>query len=63
MTGWQGAERDQSADATEPPWTASTNPALTSLLDHLAQELAREYVRLMKLAADSEVPPTETEVH
>ena len=52
MAGWRGAEPDQSAGAVEPPWTTATNPALTSLLDHLAEELAREYVRLMELAAN-----------
>ena len=29
-------------------WTPESNPALKELLDHLAQELAAEYVRLMK---------------
>lgn len=33
-------------------------PALAALLDHIAEELAREYVRLMKVAAvDEEVGP------
>ncbi len=31
-----------------------SDPALTALLDHIADELAREYVRLMKAAADDE---------
>jgi predicted transcriptional regulator len=30
---------------------ADAPPALTALLDHLAEELAREYVRLMEDAA------------
>ena len=30
------------------------NPALTELLDHLAEELAREYVRLMEKAEDEQ---------
>ena len=52
MSGWRGAEPDQPAGATEQPWTEAKNPALTSLLDHIAEELAREYVRLMELAAN-----------
>ncbi len=32
-------------------WSA-TSPALVELLDHLAAELAREYVRLMEKAAE-----------
>ncbi len=30
-------------------WTPEANPALREMLDHLAKELAEEYVRLMKL--------------
>ena len=29
-------------------WTPEANPALKELLDHLAQELAEEYVLLMR---------------
>lgn len=32
-------------------WTPESNPAVASLLDHLAEELAREYIRLMEAAA------------
>lgn len=32
-------------------WSPATNAAFRELLDHLADELAREYVRLMKEAA------------
>jgi len=53
MAGWQEAECDEPSVVMQPPWTAATNPALTSLLNHLAEELAREYVRLMELAANS----------
>jgi hypothetical protein len=31
-----------------------TDPALAALLDHLAEELAREYVRLMEMAGKNE---------
>ena len=34
--------------------TPDSNHALTALLDHIAEELAREYVRLMKAAADDD---------
>jgi hypothetical protein len=32
-------------------WAVSRNPAVRSLLDHVAEELAAEFVRLMKAAA------------
>ncbi len=35
-------------------WSPAANPAVTALLDHLAEELAREYVRLMEKAANDE---------
>jgi hypothetical protein len=31
----------------DPEWTVTENPAVRELLDHLAQELANEYLRLM----------------
>ena len=40
--------------ARELAWTPYSAPALTALLDHIAEELAREYVRLMKAAAHDE---------
>ncbi len=33
-------------------WNPTTNPVVRELLDHLADELAREYIRLMKQAAE-----------
>ncbi len=40
-------------------WSPAANPAVTALLDHLAEELAQEYVRLMEHAAHEEqLPPT-----
>ena len=38
--------------------TPDSNLALTALLDHIAEELAREYVRLMK-ADDEGVRPVD----
>ena len=40
-------------------WNPAANPAVAALLDHLAEELAREYIRLMEQAAhDDAVVPT-----
>jgi hypothetical protein len=35
---------------TDLRWDVQQNPALRELLDHIAEELAREYVRLMTTA-------------
>ena len=40
-----GASREQ------PARPASIDPAVAALLDHIAEDLAREYVRLMEHAA------------
>lgn len=37
--------------APDTPWTPESNPAIAELLEHLAEELAREYVHLMEAAA------------
>jgi hypothetical protein len=39
-------------------WSPAANPAVATLLDHLATELAREYVRLMEQAHDAPLAPT-----
>ena len=42
-------------------WSPAANPAVRDILDHLADELAREYIRLLKQAAASRPardPPT-----
>lgn len=44
--GWVTSEADA--------WNPETNPAVTNLLDHLAEELAKEYVRLMERAVEDE---------
>lgn len=44
------------APASETTWTPELNPAMTALLDHLAEELALEYVRLMEAAARASGP-------
>jgi hypothetical protein len=49
-------------------WDPAATPAFTALLDHLAAELAHEYVRLMEQAAHPEastptpIPPIRKEV-
>jgi len=43
----------------DPAWSPTANPAVAALLDHLAEELAHEYVRLMEQAAqDDHLAPT-----
>ena len=41
----------QERQRAERAWDPDENPALAKLLDHIAEELAREYVRLMEAAA------------
>jgi hypothetical protein len=38
----------------DPPWSPAANPAVAALLNHLAEELAREYIRLMEQAAQDD---------
>ncbi len=42
----------------DPAGTPDANPAVAALLDHLAEELAREYVRLMEQAAQDTHAPS-----
>jgi hypothetical protein len=42
------AEPVRKLDIQGEGWNPTTNPAVRDLLDHLADELAREYIRLMK---------------
>jgi hypothetical protein len=44
------ARQSRGQPETERP---SRDPAVTALLDHIAEDLAREYVRLMEHAADA----------
>jgi len=39
------------ASREQPARSASIDPAVAALLDHIAEDLAREYVRLMESAA------------
>jgi hypothetical protein len=46
----KAAEPARNPDVSEQVWNPTTNPAARELLDHLADELAKEYIRLMKQA-------------
>jgi hypothetical protein len=48
----KAAEPARNPDVSDQGWNPTTNPAVRELLDHLADELAREYIRLMKQAAE-----------
>jgi len=43
----KGAVMAKQQEIKNDDWNPVTNPAVKELLDHLAQELATEYVRLM----------------
>ena len=47
-----GASREK--QRAERAWDAGENTALAQLLNHIAEELAREYVRLMEAAAEED---------
>jgi hypothetical protein len=48
----KAAEPVRKTDIPSEGWNPTTNPAMRELLDHLADELAREYIRLMKQATE-----------
>jgi len=48
----KAAEPARNPDVSDQGWNPITNPAARELLDHLADELAKEYIRLMKQAAE-----------
>lgn len=54
--GRAGGEKSEGASTAE--WSVSGNPAIRAVLDHIAEELAAEFVRLMKASV---VPETDTE--
>jgi hypothetical protein len=47
----KAAEPVRKPDIPDEGWNPNSNPAVRELLDHLADELAKEYIRLMKQAA------------
>ena len=51
----KAAEPVRKPDIPDEGWNPTTNPAVRELLDHLADELAKEYIRLMK-QAEKETP-------
>lgn len=50
----KAAEPARYPDISDQGWNPITNPAARELLDHLADELAKEYIRLMKQADEIE---------
>ena len=46
------AEPARNLDVSDQGWNPATDPAVRELLDHLADELAKEYIRLMKQAGE-----------
>lgn len=46
----KAAEPGRKSESPDEGWDPNTNPAVRELLDHLADELAMEYIRLMKQA-------------
>lgn len=44
--GRAGEEKSEGAETAE--WSVSRNPAMQAVLDHIAEELAAEFVRLMR---------------
>ena len=50
----KAAEPASNPDVSDQGWNPITNPAARELLDHLADELAKEYIRLMKQAVEVE---------
>lgn len=48
----KAAEPARNPDVSGQEWNPITNPAARELLDHLADEFAKEYIRLMKQAGE-----------
>jgi hypothetical protein len=51
----KAVEPARNPDVSDRGWNPTNNPAARELLDHLAEELAKEYIRLMK-QAEKETP-------
>jgi len=62
--GSQGFLKTKAKKKKERQWTPANNPILRELLDHLAQELAAEYVRIIteKAAGADEVKTSPDEI-
>jgi len=48
----KAVEPARNLNVSDGGWNPITNPAARELLDHLADELAKEYIRLMKQAGN-----------
>ena len=46
--------KDEHSFAEVSDWSQQTNHAVRELLDHMAEELAKEYIRLMEASAERE---------
>ena len=57
----ESAKRKPTSGGEEPALDPRSDPAVRDLLDHVARELAEEYVRLMRAAASSDVAPDTSE--
>ena len=59
IDGRTGGKPDEDPEGVK--WTFRQDPAVRALLDHLAEELAAEFVRLMRASVDqqSEAEPKE----
>jgi len=44
----------QAREGSDDEWTVANDPAMRALLDHVAEELAAEFVRLMRAAVATE---------
>jgi len=55
-----GDSRGRDADALADEW-GIVNPAVRALLDHIAEQLAAEFVRLMKESASAGLESTKDE--
>lgn len=56
-SGSKDGEAGESSETQE--WSVSSHPAVRAVLDHIAEELAAEFVRLMSasVAGDTEIEP------
>jgi hypothetical protein len=49
--------RQPSGEPNGDHWTFTLNPAVRALLDHMAKELAAEFVRLMRASVEQQSEP------
>lgn len=61
MTANENEKGGEPAGEPDDPWAFSADPAIRALLDHVAEDLAAEFVRLMKASVvqETEAEPKE----